>query len=327
VPITETFKHADYQLSLVESQCAPDPDFSNTLSPNPEEAKAYTQAIELAQSLNADGVLSTDPDADRMGVVVRHQGEYRLLTGNQTGSILIEYLLSTLKESHKLAKNSVIFNTIVTSDLGEKIARHYGVEVEKTLTGFKFIGDKIATYEKTQEKTFVMGYEESYGYLIQAFVRDKDAIQACLILAEAMSYYKHQGQTLVDVLEQLYQTHGYHHEDQVSLSLTGAEGAQRIKTILAYFREQEIKEFAGIKVVVKEDYLTSISTKDGVNTTLNFPSADVIKYLLEDGSWLAIRPSGTEPKCKFYFCVLGSSQKEAQSKFKELKQALQDHYE
>ncbi len=325
-PVTATFKQAGYRLHLVKSQCSPDPNFSNTLSPNPEEAKAYTQAIELAQATQADGVLSTDPDADRMGVVVLHKGEYRLLTGNQTGSILIEYLLSTLQEHDKLPKNAVIFNTIVTSDLGEKVANHYGVDVEKTLTGFKFIGDKIARYEKTQEKSFIMGYEESYGYLIQAFVRDKDAIQACLILAEAMAHYKLKGQTLVDVLETLYQRHGVHQEEQVSLSLTGEEGAQRIKAILAHFRDTVIDEFAGIKVHTKEDFLSSRKTVGDVTTTLDYPSADVIKYTLEDGSWMAIRPSGTEPKCKFYFCVLGTTQAEAQRKFTALKQALTAHY-
>lgn len=327
LPITQTFKQAGYHLDLVESQCSPDPNFSNTLSPNPEEAKAYTQAIELAQTTQADGVLSTDPDADRMGVVVKHKGEYTLLTGNQTGSILIEYLLSTLKEQNNLPENAVIFNTVVTSDLGEKVAKHYGVDVEKTLTGFKFIGDKIARYEKTLEKTFIMGYEESYGYLIKAFVRDKDAIQACLILAEAMAYYKQKGHTLIDVLESLYQRHGYHHEDQVSLSLAGSEGAQRIKDILAHFRETTIDAFAGIQVHTKEDYLTSLKTEGQKTTKLNFPSADVIKYTLEDGSWIAIRPSGTEPKCKFYFCVLGNTHAETQDKFKTLKQALAAHYE
>ena len=309
----------------VLEQANPDPAFSNTKSPNPEEKQAYDLAIEYAKKEDADAVLTTDPDADRVGIVVKHQGEYHLLTGNQTGSIIIEFLLSSLKELYRLPKNGVIFNTVVTSDLGEKIANHYGVEVEKTLTGFKFIGDKIASYEKTHEKSFIMGYEESYGYLIESFVRDKDALQACVILAEAISYYKHQGLTLVDVLNQLYQNYGYHLEDQMSLTLTGEEGVNKIKAILNHFRESIIEDFAGIKVKSKEDYLKGIKYSESLSSVLNFPSSDVIKYAFEEGSWLAIRPSGTEPKCKFYFCILGKDFNQANEKYNAIKQALQTH--
>lgn len=309
----------------VLEQANPDPAFSNTKSPNPEEKQAYDLAIEYAKKEDADAVLTTDPDADRVGIVVKHQGEYHLLTGNQTGSIIIEFLLSSLKELNRLPKNGVIFNTVVTSDLGEKIANHYGVEVEKTLTGFKFIGDKIASYEKTHEKSFIMGYEESYGYLIESFVRDKDALQACVILAEAISYYKHQGLTLVDVLNQLYQNYGYHLEDQMSLTLTGEEGVNKIKAILNHFRESIIEDFAGIKVKSKEDYLKGIKYSESLSSVLNFPSSDVIKYVFEEGSWLAIRPSGTEPKCKFYFCILGKDFNQANEKYNAIKQALQTH--
>jgi phosphoglucomutase len=309
----------------VLEQANPDPAFSNTKSPNPEEKQAYDLAIEYAKKEDADAVLTTDPDADRVGIVVKHQGEYHLLTGNQTGSIIIEYLLSSLKALNRLPKNGVIFNTVVTSDLGEKIANHYGVEVEKTLTGFKFIGDKIASYEKTHEKSFIMGYEESYGYLIESFVRDKDALQACVILAEAISYYKHQGLTLVDVLNQLYQNYGYHLEDQMSLTLTGEVGVNKIKAILSHFRESAIEDFAGIKVKSKEDYLKGIKSTGTYRSVLNFPSSDVIKYAFEEGSWLAIRPSGTEPKCKFYFCILGEDFNQANEKYNAIKQALQTH--
>jgi len=215
----------------------------------------------------------------------------------------------------------------VTSDLGEKIANHYGVEVEKTLTGFKFIGEKIAKYEVTHEKNFVFGYEESYGYLVEPFVRDKDAIQACLLIAECMSYYKHEGLTLVDVLNDLYQRFGYHHEDQVSLTLKGSDGSQKIKSILNHFRTSIISDFAGFKVVGKEDYLLLEKTKDGNKSKLDFPPSDVIKYYLEDGTWLAIRPSGTEPKCKFYFCVLGKSELDVKEKFNSINQALKTHLE
>ena len=325
IPVTDVFNKAGYPYILVDEQCSFDPDFPNTKSPNPEEKVAYEKAIDLARKVNADGVLSTDPDADRVGIVVNHNNEYILLTGNQTGSILIEYLLKTKTQLNTLPKNPVIFNTVVTSDLGEKIANHYGVEVEKTLTGFKFIGEKIAKYEQTHEKNFVFGYEESYGYLVEPFVRDKDAIQACLLIAECMSYYKHEGLTLVDVLNNLYERFGYHHEDQVSLTLKGSEGSQKIKSILNHFRTSSIDEFAGIKVIGKEDYLLGEKTYKGVQSKLDFPASDVIKFYLEDGTWLAIRPSGTEPKCKFYFCVLGKSSQEVKDKFVLINEALKKH--
>ncbi len=325
IPVTDVFNKAGYPYILVDEQCSFDPDFPNTKSPNPEEKVAYEKAIDLARKVNADGVLSTDPDADRVGIVVKHNNEYILLTGNQTGSILIEYLLKTKTQLNTLPKNPVIFNTVVTSDLGEKIANHYGVEVEKTLTGFKFIGEKIAKYEQTHEKNFVFGYEESYGYLVEPFVRDKDAIQACLLIAECMSYYKHEGLTLVDVLNNLYERFGYHHEDQVSLTLKGSEGSQKIKSILNHFRTSSIDEFAGIKVIGKEDYLLGEKTYKGVQSKLDFPTSDVIKFYLEDGTWLAIRPSGTEPKCKFYFCVLGKSSQEVKDKFVLINEALKKH--
>lgn len=325
IPVTDVFNKAGYPYILVDEQCSFDPDFPNTKSPNPEEKVAYEKAIDLARKVNADGVLSTDPDADRVGIVVKHNNEYILLTGNQTGSILIEYLLKTKTQLNTLPKNPVIFNTVVTSDLGEKIANHYGVEVEKTLTGFKFIGEKIAKYEQTHEKNFVFGYEESYGYLVEPFVRDKDAIQACLLIAECMSYYKHEGLTLVDVLNNLYERFGYHHEDQVSLTLKGSEGSQKIKSILNHFRTSSIDEFVGIKVIGKEDYLLGEKTYKGVQSKLDFPASDVIKFYLEDGTWLAIRPSGTEPKCKFYFCVLGKSSQEVKDKFVLINEALKKH--
>ncbi len=325
--VRESLTKAGYHFVPLLSQCDPDPDFSNTKSPNPEEKIAYEGAIELAKLEKADAVLSTDPDADRLGVAVLHNNEYVLLTGNQTGSILIDYLFMTRRELSKMPEYPVMFNTIVTSDLGEKIATHYGVETEKTLTGFKFIGDKIAKYEINQKKNFVFGYEESYGYLFEPFVRDKDAIQACLILAECITYHKNNGMTLVDVLNGLYAKFGTHLEDQVSLTLKGEEGAQRIKAILDHFRTEVIDDFAGIKVVVKEDYMTSLKISKDQVTVLDFPKSDVIKYFLEDGSWIAIRPSGTEPKCKFYFCIVAPNQSAVQHKFESIKKDLQKHYQ
>ena len=231
----------------------------------------------------------------------------------------------TKKELNQLPLNPIIFNTVVTSDLGEKVANNYGVEVEKTLTGFKFIGDKIKKYQKTLEKNFVFGYEESYGYLVEPFVRDKDALQACVLIAEAIAYYKSKGLTLVDVLNALYDKYGYHLEEQMSLSLKGEAGSLKIKAILEHFRNASILEFSGIKVKAKEDYQLSYREENGLKTELAFPKSDVIKYFLKDGSWIAIRPSGTEPKMKFYFCVLGQDQAEAHTKFGALNEALKLH--
>ena len=260
-----------------------------------------------------------------MGVGVKHNGEYKLLTGNQSGSVLIEYILSQLTEKGQMPDNPVMFNTVVTSDLGEKIANKYGVECEKTLTGFKFIGEKVAKYEVSGEKNYVFGYEESYGSLIKPFVRDKDAPQACLMLAEAACYYKAKGKTLVDVLYGLYDELGYYEESQTSLKLDGQEGAMRIKEILSNLRNSEVKEIAGENVIRFEDYKECIIKENGIASTLTgFTKSDVLKYYLEDGSWIAIRPSGTEPKCKFYYCVKGSSLENAHEKTLAYQKAMAD---
>lgn len=316
--VDEVLTRAGYTTVLVEEQCSPDPSFPNTKSPNPEDKIAYELGIEYAKNHRAEVVISTDPDADRVGVVVLHQGEYRLLTGNQTGSILIEYIFSTMKEKGLMPKNPIMFNTVVTSDLGESVASNYGVETEKTLTGFKFIGDKIANYEKTKEKDFVFGYEESYGYLVQPFVRDKDAVQACLIIAEAVQYYKNQGKTLVDVLEALYNTYGAYLEEQESLTLKGVEGSKRIAEILGGLRNHPVQALAGFDVVEWEDYFTQTKVVNGLTLPLDgFPVSDVLKMKLADGSWVAVRPSGTEPKCKFYFCIKGVNSEDAFTKYQK----------
>lgn len=323
IPVKEVFTRAGYQFVAVEEQCAPDPDFSNTPTPNPEETASYDLALEYAKRENADIVLSCDPDADRMGVAVRHNDEYVLLTGNQSGSVLIEYIFSQLTAKGKMPKNAVMFNTVVTSDLGEKIAAKYGVETEKTLTGFKFIGEKVAKYEVTHEKEYVFGYEESYGSLISPFVRDKDAPQACLMLAEAACYYKAQGKTLVDVLDGLYEELGTYQESQTSITLAGKEGAERIKEIIATFRNDAPKEIGGLKVRASEDYGTLKHYENGTETDLiGFTKSDVLKFYLEDGSWIAVRPSGTEPKCKFYYCVCGTSKENAKEKTDILQAAM-----
>lgn len=311
VLVEHVLTECGYAYTLVQEQADPNPDFANTKTPNPEEKEAYTLAIEYAKRENADIVLATDPDADRVGVVVKQDNEYVLMSGNQTGSVLLEYVFSTHREKGTMPVNPVMFNTVVTSDLGEKVASKYGVECEKTLTGFKFIGNKIYGHETKGDKNFVFGYEESYGYLLQPFVRDKDAVQACLIIAEAANYYKAQGKTLLDVLHGLYEEFGWYEESQVSVTLKGENGAKEIVRMTSSLREQTPSEIAGQKVIRFEDYKHSVAKQDGKEETLNFPSSDVLKFYLQDGSFIAVRPSGTEPKIKFYYCVRGCSEEKA----------------
>lgn len=304
--IPDLFEQTGYQISVVEEQSAYDPDFSNTKTPNPEDKASYDLAIEYAKRLNSDLILSCDPDADRMGIVVKHKDDFVYLTGNQGGSILQEYIYSSMTRP----LNPVMYNTVVTSDLGEKIATHYDVEIQKTLTGFKYIGEKI---ENNKDKDFVFGYEESYGYLIAPFVRDKDALQACMMVVEAANYYKNQGKTLIDVLDSLYERHGAHYENTVAVELKGEEGLAQIQEILKTLRTSKIEQIGNVPVIYFDDYLTS-KRSDG--TVLDFPSSNVLKYFLEDGSWVAIRPSGTEPKCKFYYCIVAETMELAQDKYK-----------
>lgn len=325
IPVQEVYKRAGYTCIPVVEQCTPDPDFSNTPTPNPEQPGAYELALKYARENDADVILVCDPDADRMGVGVKHNGDYVVLTGNQSGSVEIEYICSQLKEKGLMPENPVMFNTVVTSDLGEKVAADYGVETEKTLTGFKFIGEKVAKYEVTHEKNYVFGYEESYGSLIKPFVRDKDAPQACLMLAEAASFYKQQGKDLVDVLDSLYERHGTYEESQVALTLSGEAGANRIKEILADLRKEAPTEINGSKVVRSEDYKEcTIREGDMVTELTGFTKSDVLKYYLEDGSWIAVRPSGTEPKCKFYYCIKGNSKEDAHEKTVAYQQAMKE---
>ena len=325
IPVQEVYKRAGYTCIPVVEQCSPDPDFSNTPTPNPEQAGAYELSLKYAKENQADLILVCDPDADRMGVGVLHNGEYVVLTGNQSGSVEIEYICSQLQKQGKMPENPVMFNTVVTSDLGEKVASDYGVTTEKTLTGFKFIGEKVAKYEKTHEKNYVFGYEESYGSLIKPFVRDKDAPQACLMLAEACAFYKEQGKDLVDVLDSLYDRHGTYEESQVALSLAGEAGAKRIKEILANLRKEAPTQIGGTKVVRSEDYKECVIKEgDTVTELTGFTKSDVLKYYLEDGSWIAVRPSGTEPKCKFYYCIKGASKEDAHNKTVHFQKAMDD---
>lgn len=297
------FKELGYPFYPVVEQCTPDPDFSNTLSPNPEKKEAYVKAIELAKKVNADLILTTDPDADRCGLgFLNTKGEYELLTGNQTGALLIDYVLKIRKERGLLKPNSVICDTIVTSTLGEKIAKHYGVNSLSFLTGFKYIGNAIDQAEKTKAFTFEFGYEESYGYIFDTFCRDKDSLESLLLIAEMTNHYALEGLKLDEVLDNLYKEYGYHINKLYDIYFEGEQGAKKMKDILNQLRNDSLKEIAGVKVIKIEDYLLRKVTTDQNVTPLNgFPLSDVLKYYLEDGSWLAVRPSGTEPKCKFYY--------------------------
>ncbi|WP_064091805.1 phospho-sugar mutase [Rossellomorea aquimaris] len=306
---------------IVKEQAIPDPEFTTVKSPNPEDKAAFEYAIRDGKKIDADILIATDPDADRLGVAVKGEtGEYILLTGNQTGAILLDYILGRKQEKNMIPENGRVFKTIVTSELGRKVAEHYGASVEDVLTGFKFIGEKIKKYEESGEYSFLFGYEESYGYLIGDFARDKDAVQAVLMAAEAAAYYKKQGKTLYDVLNDLYERHGFYQEGLKSLTLKGKEGAEQIQTILKNFRNEPLKEVAGLEVVSSEDYKVSkkVDLQTGKESDIHLPASNVLKYHLEDGSWICLRPSGTEPKIKFYFSVIGTSQQDSDEKLTAL---------
>ncbi|WNS76707.1 phospho-sugar mutase [Bacillus sp. DTU_2020_1000418_1_SI_GHA_SEK_038] len=309
------------QVYVVEEQELPDPEFSTVKSPNPEEKSAFELAIKVGKEKEADLLIATDPDADRLGIAVRNQsGEFVLLTGNQTGALLMHYILSQKKEKNILPINAVVLKTIVTSELGRKIASSFHTDTVDVLTGFKFIAEKMKEYEETGEYEFLFGYEESYGYLIGDFARDKDAVQAALLAAEAAAFYKKKGMTLYEGLLALFEQYGYFLEGLESITLKGKEGAQLIQEILAAFRANPLTQVAGIKTVAVEDYLTGVRREsNGVESSINLPKSNVIKYLLEDGTWICLRPSGTEPKMKFYFGVNGASSVESEQKLGAIK--------
>ena len=318
IPVRNVLTRLGYDLVVVEEQANPDPEFSNTRNPNPEDKAAFELAVAKAEACKADLVITTDPDADRLGVAVLRNGKYEYLSGNQGGAILLEYFLSQRKARGTLPANGIVINTIVTSDLGDRIAKAYGMAVEKTLTGFKFIGSRIHAYEKSGEYTYVFGYEESYGYLISPIARDKDAIQAVLMMCEAAAYYKSQGKTLMDVLDGIFAQYGYFVEGQLAITLEGAAGTARIAEIMKSLRNNPPKELAGVAVAVYEDYSTGIRMIGSEQEAITLPKTDALKYILNDGSWAAVRPSGTEPKCKFYFCSQGHSMAEAEKRLAEM---------
>ena len=307
IAIRRALKEVGFEnVLVVKEEEMPDPNFAGIEYPNPEEQKALTRGIELAKKEGADLVIATDPDCDRVGVAVKTTtGEYALLTGNQIGGMLTNYIIEGLKEKNALKEDSTLIKTIVTSEFGADIAKANNVEVLNVLTGFKFIGEKIKSFEETNKGTYVFGYEESYGYLVGTHARDKDGVVASLLISEMAAYYYSKGMSLYEGLVELYAKYGFFKEKTISITLKGIEGLAKIQHIMTYFRENAIETINGTKVIDKKDY------KQGID---NLPKADVLKYFLEDGSWVAIRPSGTEPKLKFYIAVKGIDEAEANDK-------------
>lgn len=312
--------------TMVPKQAMPDPEFPTVEHPNPEFTEAFDLAIKLGKSQKADLLVAVDPDADRLGAAVRQpDGEYELLTGNQIAALMLNYILTARKKAGNLPANGALVKSIVSSEFAAKVAADFGIETINVLTGFKFIAEQIQHFEETNEHSFMLGFEESYGYLIRPFVRDKDAIQSLVLLAEVAAFYKKQGKNLYDGLQELFEKYGYFAEKTIALTFDGIEGAQEIKDLMAKFRQELPTDFAGYKVIAAEDYqASSRQDAEGNVTTINLPKSNVLKYFLEDGTWIAVRPSGTEPKIKFYIGTQGTSEADAQAKCEKFEKAIND---
>lgn len=323
LPVRNVLKALKYQnVTVVKEQELPDPEFSTVKSPNPEEHAAFELAIREGKNIDADVLIATDPDADRLGIAVKNpEGEYIVLTGNQTGALLLHYILTQKKEKGTLPANGAVLKTIVTSELGRDIASSFGIDTIDVLTGFKFIAEKIKTYEESGEYKFLFGYEESYGYLIGDFARDKDAVQAAMLAVEVCAFYKKKGMSLYDALMSVFEEYGFYLEGLKSLTLKGKEGAELIQKTLGVFRADPIKNLGELKVTAVEDYLTGVRLDDQNNEEkIDLPSSNVIKYYLEDGTWMCLRPSGTEPKIKFYFGVKDQTLEASKQKLQKVEQ-------
>lgn len=322
----KALKQAGFEKFVIEpAQAVADPNFSTVKSPNPEEHSAFEYAMKLGKKEDADVLIATDPDADRLGAAVRlPNGEYQVLTGNQIGAILTKYILTAHQQAGTLKANAAIVKSIVSSELPAAIAASFGATTFNVLTGFKFIAEKIQQFEDTGSNTFMFGFEESYGYLVKSFVRDKDAIQALVLLAEVAAYYKKQGKTLYDGLQEIFAEFGYYAEKTISVTLSGLEGAAKIKEMMATFRQAAPTDFAGVKVAITEDFqsLTKVYVS-GEKESLTTPPSNVLKYTLADESWIAVRPSGTEPKIKFYIGVKADSSEAAEQKISDLQAAIE----
>ena len=323
MPVRRVLAELGYTgVSVVKEQEMPDGNFPTAPYPNPEDPAVFKLALDMAKEENPDVIFATDPDCDRIGVVVKDsEGEYRVLTGNQTGLLLTEYMLASLKEENKLPENGVVIKTIVTTDGAKKIAESYNVELMEVLTGFKYIGEKIQGFEENKNNTYLFGFEESYGYLAGDFVRDKDAVIASMLIAEMTLYYKEKGKSLYDGLVELYNKYGYFKETLVSFELKGKEGAEKISNCIDSLRNEKLVEVNGVKVRTKYDY--KLSTEEDVETgdkkEINLPKSNVLKFVLDNGAWFVIRPSGTEPKMKAYIAVEGNSLKDSDTKLESFK--------
>lgn len=304
IPVRRMLEGLD--VTVVKEQEMPDGNFSTVRSPNPEEKDALNIAIEKAKEIGADLVLGTDPDCDRVGIAVKDGSDYKLFTGNQTGALLVKFVLEMKKA--QLNEKSTLVKTIVTSELGANIGRKFGLRVEETLTGFKYIGDKINKYEETGEQEFVIGYEESYGYLVGTHARDKDAVVSSMLICQMAAWYKNQGKTLVDGLNEIYDEYGYYLDFLDSFVLKGKDGAEKIQSLMTYFRDTDKALFNGIDEII--DYSNGIG---------DLPKENVLKYIWQDGSWMAVRPSGTEPKIKVYYSIVDKNRENAQSRLDDIR--------
>ena len=313
-------------VQVVEAQATPDSDFSTVASPNPESQAAFALAEELGREVDADVLLATDPDADRVGVEVRQaDGSYWNLSGNQIGAIIAKYILEANKQAGTLPANAALAKSIVSTELVTKIAESYGATMFNVLTGFKFIAEKIQEFEEKHNYTYMFGFEESFGYLIKPFVRDKDAIQAVLIVAEIAAYYRSRGMTLADGIDEIFKEYGYFAEKTISVTLSGKDGAEQIKAIMAKFRDNSPEQFNATDIAVFEDFALQTKTdKDGNVEKLTTPPSDVLKYTLADDSWFAVRPSGTEPKIKFYIATVGETLAEAEEKIANIEKEINE---
>ncbi|HFI2692960.1 TPA: phospho-sugar mutase [Streptococcus suis] len=313
-------------VQVVEAQATADPDFSTVASPNPESQAAFALAEELGREVGADVLLATDPDADRVGVEVRQaDGSYWNLSGNQIGAIIAKYILEAHKQAGTLPANAALAKSIVSTELVTKIAESYGATMFNVLTGFKFIAEKIQEFEEKHNHTYMFGFEESFGYLIKPFVRDKDAIQAVLMVAEIAAYYRSRGMTLADGIDEIFKEYGYFAEKTISVTLSGKDGAEQIKAIMAKFRDNSPEQFNATDIAVFEDFALQTKTdKDGNVEKLTTPPSDVLKYTLADDSWFAVRPSGTEPKIKFYIATVGETLAEAEEKIANIEKEINE---
>ena len=325
MPARRVFKDLGYDVIYVEKQCTPDPDFSGTLSPNPEDQRSYIEPIKLAKEVGANLVVMTDPDGDRVGLAYLHSdGTYHTFTGNQAAAILMDYIFSERKKRGELSDNGVMYNTIVTSPLGKKIAESYGVKCEQFLTGFKFIGNRIDYYEKNGGPKFEFGYEESYGCLVGPFARDKDGTQAILMYCEMALYYHLHGLSLDQVWENLGKRFGYHEDVVYSIEFKGSEGQAQMNSLMDMLHNNPLKELNGVKVCRIDDILKGESFENGKVNKIDLPKSNVVKLYFEDETVICVRPSGTEPKVKFYVGVVGTSLKDAEAKPAKLYAALKE---